>query len=216
MRAFDLFISSLTLAILSPLMLVVIIILRFTGEGYIFFLQKRIGKNGFEFNLIKFVTMLKDSPNIGSRTLTLYGDDRILRFGTFLRRTKLNELPQLLNVIKGDMSLIGPRPQTPECFSKFELESQEIIKTVKPGISGIGSLVFSNEEDVLKNHKNPELFFSEVLMPYKGRTEEWFVKNISLNLYFALLIKTIMVVLFNYKFIPWTKLHDFPKPNFKI
>ena len=96
--------------ILSPLLFPIIVILRFSGEGEIFFLQDRIGKSGKVFKLLKFATMLKDTPNIGSGTLTIKNDPRILPVGKLLRRTKINELPQIINVIKGDISIVGPRP----------------------------------------------------------------------------------------------------------
>ena len=107
--------------------------LKFTGEGEVFFYQKRVGLNFQTFYLIKFVTMLKNSPFIGSGTITLKDDPRILPFGRFLRKTKINELPQLINVLVGDMSVIGPRPQTDRCFQAFPYKYQKEITKVKPG-----------------------------------------------------------------------------------
>ena len=112
-RFFDILFSGIAILILSPLFIVVILILRFTGEGEIFFLQDRIGKGGNKFKLFKFVTMIKNSPDMGTGTITIKNDPRILPFGKFLRKTKINELPQLLNIFFGDMCIIGPRPLTP-------------------------------------------------------------------------------------------------------
>jgi len=118
-RFFDVLFSTLFLIMLIPLFIIVIPILKFTGEGEIFFLQDRIGKDGKKFKLIKFATMLKDSPNMPLGTLTIKNDPRILPFGGILRKTKVNELPQFINVLLGDMSIIGPRPQTEQCFLSF-------------------------------------------------------------------------------------------------
>ena len=108
-RFFDVFLSSIALIFLSPLLLPIIIILKLTGEGEVFFMQERIGRNGRLFKLIKFATMLKNSPNLGTGTVTMKHDPRILPVGKFLRKTKINELPQLLNILLGDMSVVGPR-----------------------------------------------------------------------------------------------------------
>jgi len=179
------------------------IILKFTGEGEIFYLQDRVGKNGKIFKLIKFATMLKDSPNMGTGTVTVKDDPRILPFGRFLRKTKINELPQLINILKGDMSVIGPRPQTPRCFAAFDKTSQEAIKKVQPGLSGIGSVVFRNEEEILDEATGDRLkYYDEVIAPYKGKLEEWFVEHRNLYTYFMLIFLTIWVVLF-----PQSRLH---------
>ena len=127
-RLLDIFFSSLAIFIFSPILICIVIILRFTGEGEVFFLQDRVGKDKKNFTLFKFATMLKDSENIGTGTITLHNDPRILPFGSFLRKTKLNELPQLFNILNGTMSVIGPRPQTKRCYEAFPLASIEQIK----------------------------------------------------------------------------------------
>ena len=116
-RFFDIFFSGLALLVLSPLFIILILILRFSGEGEIFFLQERIGKDNKPFMLFKFATMLKNSPHIGTGTITVKNDPRVLPIGKFLRKSKINELPQLINIFKGDMSSIGPRPLTLKAFS---------------------------------------------------------------------------------------------------
>ena len=115
-RLLDILLSGIALLVFSPLMIPISIILKLTGEGEIFFLQERIGKGGHKFKLIKFATMLKNSANIGTGTVTVKGDPRVLPVGKFLRKTKINELPQLLNILVGDMSVIGPRPLTSQTF----------------------------------------------------------------------------------------------------
>lgn len=171
-------------------------VLKVTGEREVFFTQKRVGQKGKCFKLYKFATMLKDSPNMGTGTLTVSNDPRILPVGRFLRKTKINELPQLINVLKGDMSLIGPRPQTKRSFAAFPLSSQKQILKVKPGLSGVGSIIFRNEEEMINSKDNQEKFYDEIIMPYKAKLEEWYVNNSSVSLYFKLILITIYVVLF--------------------
>jgi lipopolysaccharide/colanic/teichoic acid biosynthesis glycosyltransferase len=212
-RFFDIFFSSLALLVLSPLLIPIMIILKFTGEGEIFYLQERIGKDGKPFKLIKFATMLKDSPNIGTGTVTVKDDPRVLPFGKFLRKTKINELPQLINILKGDMSIIGPRPQTPRCFLAFPKKSQETIIKVKPGLSGIGSVVFRDEENILDNPNIDRLkFYDEIIAPYKGKLEEWYVKHRNLYTYFMLIFLTIWVVIFPQSRIYRKIFKDLPEP----
>ena len=145
-RFFDVLLSAIALFILLPLFLPITILLKSTGEGEVFFLQERIGKDGKKFMLFKFATMLKNSPNIGTATVTMKNDPRVLPVGRFLRKTKINELPQLLNIFFGDMSVIGPRPLTSEAFESYSDNTKYLIKKVRPGLSGIGSIVFRAEE----------------------------------------------------------------------
>jgi len=194
-RFFDIFLSGLALVILSPILVAVILVLRCTGEREVFFLQERVGRRGKIFKLYKFATMLKNSPNIGAGTVTLKNDPRVLPIGRFLRKTKINELPQLINVLIGNISLIGPRPQTQRCFDAFPLESQKVIVKVRPGLSGIGSIFFRNEEDMLYHSENAEDFYDNTIMPYKGKLEDWYVSNRSIKLYFALIIASVVVVI---------------------
>ena len=150
-RILDIFFSGLALLILSPLFLLTTIILKFSGEGEILFWQERVGKDGEIFKLLKFATMLKNSQNLGTGTITVKADTRVLPVGKFLRKTKINELPQILNILFGDMSVIGPRPLTIETFFYYPQQIQNIIKQVKPGLSGIGSIVFRGEENLMND-----------------------------------------------------------------
>ena len=197
-RFFDILFSGLALIVFSPFLIPIAIILKLTGEGEIFYVQQRVGKDGEMFGLLKFATMLKDSASIGTGTVTVKNDPRVLPIGKFLRKTKINELPQLLNIFLGDMSVIGPRPQTERCFLAFPKSSQDAIVQVKPGLSGIGSIVFRNEEDMLHDHEIDRLqFYDDVIAPYKGELEQWYVKHHNLYAYFMLIGLTVWVVLFS-------------------
>lgn len=202
-RLLDIVFSGLALLVLSPFLVPIAIVLRFTGEGEVLFIQQRVGRGGQPFGLYKFATMLKNSPNLGTGTVTVKNDPRVLPLGRFLRKTKLNELPQLLNIFIGDMSIIGPRPQTRRCFDAFPACSQQEIVKVRPGLSGIGSIVFRNEEELMHASAEPEKFYDEVIMPYKGKLEEWYVANQGLWTYFAAIFVTAWVVLFPESRLAW-------------
>ncbi|MBS0458739.1 MAG: sugar transferase [Proteobacteria bacterium] len=209
-RSLDILLSGLALLVLSPLLVPIAIALRLTGEGEVFFIQQRVGRGGRPFGLYKFATMLKDSPNIGTGTVTVKGDPRVLPLGRFLRKTKINELPQLLNIFKGDMSIIGPRPQTRRCFDAFPARSQAEIIKVRPGLSGIGSIVFRDEEELMHASKEPERFYDEVIMPYKGALEEWYVAHQGLWTYLAAIFVTAWVVLFPASRLAWRVFPQLP------
>ena len=212
MRVFDILFSSIAITVLLPLFIVVILILRFTGEGEVFFIQNRIGIDGKRFGLLKFVTMLKDSPNMGTGTVTVKGDPRVLPVGAILRKTKINELPQLLNILKADMSVIGPRPLTSDSFSAYPKSTQDIIKKVPPGLSGIGSIIFRHEEEILSGEKRGIDFYKNTLAPYKGKLEEWFVDHKSIKVYFLAILVTIWVVISPQSNVPWLIFKDLPEP----
>jgi lipopolysaccharide/colanic/teichoic acid biosynthesis glycosyltransferase len=211
-RLLDVVFSGAALLLLSPLLVPIAIILRFSGEGEVFFRQNRVGRGGGHFSLLKFATMLKNSPNMGTGTVTLKDDPRVLPVGKFLRKTKINELPQLLNILLGDMSVIGPRPQTQRCFDAFPDPSQQAIVTVRPGLSGIGSIVFRGEEDMMHAANDPDRFYDQVIMPYKGKLEEWYVRNQSVKTYLLLIALTVWVVLIPRSGIVWRIFPDLPRP----
>tara|TARA_B110000858_G_scaffold175705_1_gene209278 strand:+ start:36 stop:716 length:681 start_codon:yes stop_codon:yes gene_type:complete len=211
-RFFDVVLSGLALIVLSPLLIPIVLFLKFSGEGEIFFLQERVGKNREMFKLFKFATMLKDSPSMGTGTVTLKNDPRVLPAGKFLRKTKINELPQLLNVFIGHMSLVGPRPQTPRCFDVFPDKIKNIIVQVKPGLSGIGPIVFRGEEDILDGHSGTLEFYDNIIGPYKGEVEAWYVGKQSLLVYFSLILLTAWVVLFPKSDLVWRSFKDLPSP----
>ena len=195
-RLFDLVISGLSILVLIPLLLPIILLLRITGEGEVFFSQDRMGKGGSLFSLHKFATMLKDSPNIGSGTLTVQNDPRILPLGNFLRKTKINELPQLFNVFKGDMSIVGPRPQSSRNFSAFSEDVQKNIMLVSPGLTGLGSIFFSDEEAMLSSAVNHDEFYDSVIMPYKGQLETWYVNHATILIDLKIIYVTALKIIF--------------------
>lgn len=193
-RILDISLSLVGLLVLFPFMLPVVVILILTGEHYVFYLQPRVGRHGRKFNIIKFSTMLKDSPNIGTGDITVKNDPRIFPFGNFLRRTKINEIPQLINILFGDMSLIGPRPMTPKVFDFYSSKEQDIIKQLKPGLSGVGSIVFREESTIVENSPlGLEETFSELLSPHKAALEAWYLENQS----FRLDVKILFITLFS-------------------
>ena len=211
-RFFDIVFSALALLMLSFLLLPISLVLKFSGEGEIFFLQERIGRNGEIFKLFKFATMLKDSPNIGTGTLTINEDPRVLKVGKFLRKTKINELPQLLNIFFGDMSFVGPRPLTVQTFKFYSKRTQEIVKQVSPGLSGVGSIIFRSEEEIMQGAAASVNFYENVIAPYKGSLEEWFVLNRGLKIYFLSIFITIWTVIIPNAKVGWSIFKDLPEP----
>ena len=196
-RLFDLTIAVLSLLLLFAPMILVMIILKFTGEGEIFYLQKRLGYLNKEFKIIKFATMVKNSPNIGTGSLTLRGDPRVLPFGKFLRKSKINELPQIFNVIIGNMSIVGPRPQMKVDFDKFPPKKRNEIYKSKPGITGIGSIIFRDEEKWISNFSGDKHeFYKNKIAPYKTDVELWYYKNQSMFVDVKLVILTAWVIIF--------------------
>lgn len=195
-RVLDVVLSITALVALVPLLIPIILVLRLSGEGEIFYIQKRIGRGGSAFGLYKFATMLKDSPNIGSGEITLQKDPRVLPVGRFLRKTKLNELPQLWNIVIGDMSLVGPRPMVPNTYLHYTQDARRMLDTVRPGLTGIGSIVFRDEERFLVAQNDPLNFYRETIIPYKSDLECWFVENDSLGLYLKAVVVTAWVIIF--------------------
>lgn len=211
-RLIDIILSAIFISWVLPLWIIVIPILRFTGEGEVFYRQPRVGKNGKQFSLLKFATMLKNSPNLGTGELTVHNDPRVLPIGRFLRKSKINELPQLINVLLGDMSIVGPRPQTPRCFAAFPQEAQNRITQVRPGLSGIGSILFRGEERLLQHAANPETFYDQIIMPYKGEIEQWYIDRPTMKNYFLVIITTIWIILFPKSRIAWKLFKGLPAP----
>ncbi|MCF1752602.1 sugar transferase [Mariniradius sp. RY-2] len=183
--------------IISPIMIPLMTLLRLTGEGKVFYVQQRIGKGGQPFGLIKFATMLENSANLPGGDVTMGNDPRVLPVGRVLRKTKINELPQLINIFKGDISLVGPRPLTTKTFAFYPKEVQNQIKDLTPGLTGIGSIVFRDEEKILASSPKPHLqCYAEDIAPYKGKLEVWYKNNQSLGLDLKLIFVTAWVVLF--------------------
>ena len=197
-RLLDITVSLLTLIILTPVFIPIIIILSLTEEGEVFYFQERIGLNKSKFWIWKFATMLKDSMNLGTGSITLHNDFRVTTIGKFLRKTKINELPQIINILKGDISLVGPRPLVTKTFNAYSHYVQEKIYNVKPGLTGIGSIVFRDEEKIISDvtNEDPHVFYKRVIAPYKGELEMWYQSNRSFLLDLKLIFITAWVILF--------------------
>ena len=215
-RLLDILVSLIALTILLPLFIPIVILLRITAEGEVFYFQERIGLNNSRFQIWKFATMLKNSMNMGTGSITLQNDFRVTPIGKFLRKTKINELPQIINILKGDISLVGPRPLVTKTFSAYTEEIQSNIYKVKPGLTGIGSIVFRDEESLISAVKDedPHEFYKRVIAPYKGELEMWYQKNKSFILDLQLIFMTAWVILFpeSRLYEKWFK--DLPKRSF--
>jgi lipopolysaccharide/colanic/teichoic acid biosynthesis glycosyltransferase len=214
-RLLDLLIAGITFLIFLPLFIPVIIGLRLTGEGYVFYFQKRIGHNSKPFDIWKFVTMLKDSPNIGSGMITVRKDPRITPMGGFLRKTKINELPQIINVFKGNMSIVGPRPTVAKHYNAYPKEIGVEIYKSKPGITGIGSVIFRDEEELISNSRmEPFEYYENVIIPYKGALELWYKTKASILVDIGIIFLTAWVIIFPKSKLPYQMFEDLPKRPF--
>ena len=217
-RTFDVLSSGIAILILSPLLIPVIIGLKLTGECYIFYKQERVGYKNKLFLIWKFATMLKDSANMPGGIMTTKNDSRITPMGSFLRKSKINELPQLFNIFFGHMSIVGPRPVMKVSFESYPNEIQKVIYNVKPGLTGIGSIIFRDEEklitDVKSNGGDLWEFYKGEIYPLKGELEIWYQNHKSFILDIKLILITAWVI-----FVPTSKLYekwfnDLPKRSF--
>ncbi|MFO7891114.1 MAG: sugar transferase [bacterium] len=191
-RFFDLLISITGILIFSPVILIISLIIPVESKGGVFFTQPRVGKNGKIFTIYKFRTMVINYPK--KLLLTTDNDTRITRMGLFLRSKKLDELPQLFNVIKGEMSIVGPRPEVPEYVNYYSPEQKEILK-VKPGITDLASIEFSNESELLTELDNPEKYYIENIIPQKIDLNMEYIRNRSLKNYFRIIFQTLKTIL---------------------
>ena len=181
-RIFDITLSAGLMLVLLPLFLPLATLLRLTGEGKVFYRQRRIGAGQQPFEILKFATMLENSPNIGTGDITLRNDPRVLPLGRVLRKTKINELPQLWNVLVGDMSIVGPRPLTPNHFNHYNDADRKNIAVVTTGITGLSALVFRDEEKILSDRADPVAYYRDELVPIKASLETWYAKHASFRL----------------------------------
>jgi lipopolysaccharide/colanic/teichoic acid biosynthesis glycosyltransferase len=219
-RFFDIAVSLAVLLALSPVLLAVMLILKLTGEHEVFYLQDRVGHLGKIIKVTKFATMLKNAPNMGTGDVTAANDPRVLPVGRILRKTKLNEFPQFWDVLVGKLSLVGWRPLTPKGFASYPDDLKPEIVKVKPGITGIGSLVFRDEEEIIGKatslgHEVLDCYRNDIL-PFKGALEVWYVHNGNLWIDLKLLVCTAIAVLRP----GWTGyrswFHGLPEPTSKI
>jgi len=211
-RTTDIVVASIAILYLLPVFLIIILFLKITDEGKIFFFQQRVGFKNKHFALWKFRTMVSNSSSMGSGNLTVKNDPRITTMGRILRPNKLDELPQFINVLKGEISLVGPRPIPIANYEAYPEEIKRKIYDVKPGITGIGSLVFRNEEAILSaSGEDPNVFYKREVAPYKGALEIWYQKNASTLTDFKLLILTGWFIIFPDSKLLTTFFKDLPK-----
>lgn len=192
-RIFDLVFSLIGLLLLAPILLLIAVLIKLDSKGPVLFIQNRVGRNNIDFNIFKFRTMHIKSENKGLLTLG-NNDSRVTRIGYFLRRYKIDEFPQLINILKGDMSFVGPRPELRYYVNFYNDDDMQIFK-VRPGITGLASLKYRNEVELLKAAENPEEFFISTIIPDKLRFNKMYIKKrnffFDLKLIFLTIIKVI-------------------------
>lgn len=210
-RMMDLVIALLAFILLSWFLVPCMLILWCTGEHAVWYLSERVGKNCKPFKIIKFATMLRNAPNLGTGDITVRHDPRVLPFGRFLRKTKINELPQIFNVIIGNMSIVGPRPLVRKGFNHYASEDAQKIFVNTPGITGIGSIIFRDEEFYLSKTEDPKLFYHSKVMPYKASLELWYADHASLFTDFKLIFLTAWVIVFPTSDLPYKILKNVPE-----
>ena len=208
-RIIDLLLATAAILILSPLFSVVILILLLTGEHEIFYFQKRIGYKNKPFYIWKFATMLKNSSKMGTGEITVRNDPRVTPFGKFLRLSKINELPQLFNILQGDMSIVGPRPLMKVSFDLYSNDVQAKIYNTRPGITGIGSLVFREEEKLLSEAKDAREMYATIY-PYKAELECWYLDNASLLVDFKIILLTALSIVYPHNGLAHKYFKDLP------
>ncbi|HSJ67941.1 MAG TPA: sugar transferase [Anditalea sp.] len=217
-RISDIALALLGIIVFTPILVPVMIALKLTGEGHIFYLQERIGYKKKKFHIIKFATMLKNSPNMAGGIITSSGDPRFTPLGPFLRSSKINEIPQLFNILLGEMTLIGPRPVMEQSFEKYSPNIKEIIYNHVPGLTGIGSIIFSHEEELITKVKESGGdawdFYVNEIYPYKGELEQWYQRNISLGTDFKILLLTAYSVVSRDKRIVYKVFKTLPARKF--
>ncbi|CEK31569.1 sugar transferase [[Clostridium] sordellii] len=192
-RIFDIAVSSIGLIVLLPILIVIAILIKLDSKGPVFFKQKRVGKNKKIFEIYKFRTMVTDAEKLGKQ-ITVGEDNRITKVGRFIRKYKLDEFPQLINVLKGEMSLVGPRPEVPKYVELYDIYQEQIL-LVQPGITDYASIKFKNESELLGCSNNPEKSYVEDIMPQKINLNMKYIKNISLFEDIKLVLSTILEIL---------------------
>ena len=196
-RLFDLICAVVAIVVLLPFMIPIIIGLLLTGEHQVFYFQERIGYRNMPFNIWKFATMLKNSPNLPGGMHTTRKDPRLMPLGGFLRKTKINEIPQVVNILTGDMSIVGPRPLVEKVFNHYPAHVRAVINNVRPGLTGIGSIVFRDEEKLLSDTEmDKQEFYARFISPYKGELELWYQSHLSFRTDFMLIFLTAWVIFF--------------------
>lgn len=189
-RVFDILASGVGIIVLSPILIIISIAIKLDSQGEVLFKQKRVGKNEKTFNILKFRTMVTDAEKLGKQ-ITVGKDSRITKVGAFLRKYKLDELPQLFNVFFGDMSLVGPRPEVPRYVDLYTKEQRDVFK-VKPGITDLASIKYRDENDVLANVENPEDYYIKVIMQDKLKLNLEYINKSNLFFDIYVIFRTIL------------------------
>jgi lipopolysaccharide/colanic/teichoic acid biosynthesis glycosyltransferase len=212
-RIIDILLAFIALVVLSPILVICVILLLLTGEHKVFFFQERIGYKNRPFKIWKFATMLKNSPNMGTKEITLRNDPRVTRFGKFLRMTKINELPQVVNVLIGDMSIVGPRPLMAVSFRQYPEAVQQMIYDCRPGMTGIGSLIFRDEEKMISEAADAQQMYS-FIYGYKGILEQWYQAHASTGTDLKIIFLTAWSILFPKSQLTYRVFKDLPQRPF--
>jgi lipopolysaccharide/colanic/teichoic acid biosynthesis glycosyltransferase len=192
-RLVDAALSAIGLIAACPIMILIGIAVKVSSRGHIFYMQDRVGRNGKFFRIVKFRSMREGADRSGL-LLTASGDSRVTKIGAFLRRSKLDELPQLWNVLRGQMSLVGPRPETPGYVAAYNGEQRRVV-SVRPGITDYASLLYYNEEEILARYPAPEEYYRQVLLPHKLSLNLQYIDQMSFSYDFLLLLRTAKSVL---------------------
>jgi lipopolysaccharide/colanic/teichoic acid biosynthesis glycosyltransferase len=192
-RIFDIVVSFIGLLILLPIFLIIAIVIKLDSKGPVFFKQVRVGKSGKEFRIFKFRTMIVDAEKKGMQ-ITVDGDSRITKSGNFLRKSKMDELPQLINVLIGDMSFVGPRPEVPKYVAMYNGNQRSILK-IKPGITDLASIEYRDENSILAQSENSEKTYIDEIMPRKIELNFKYIENMSVIYDIRLIIETIFKVI---------------------
>lgn len=196
-RFFDIIFSLVAIIVLLPIFIPVIILLLLTGEHEVFYRQDRVGYHNSIFRIWKFATMLRNSPQMGHGDMTVRNDPRITAVGKFLRQSKFNELPQVFNILTGDMSFVGPRPLMKVGFDRYTDEMKAKVYNVRPGLTGIGSIVFRDEELIItQSSLPPQETYRTIILPYKGAVEMWYQQHQGFYTDIMIMFLTAWYVLF--------------------
>ena len=196
-RVLDVLGSTVGLLILSPFLLGIAVAIKLDSPGPTFFRQQRIGRGGRPFRIFKFRSMVADAPQLGT-ALTVRADNRITLVGALLRRTKLDELPQLINVLAGDMSLVGPRPEVPEFMNLYTPEQRAIIVSLRPGMTDYASILFRDESSLLDGQDDPVEIYQHEIMPIKFAYYERYSRDVGLLNDLRIIAATVSLLAFNH------------------
>jgi lipopolysaccharide/colanic/teichoic acid biosynthesis glycosyltransferase len=192
-RLMDILVSVVGLVLTSPFLLVAALLVKLTSEGPVLFKQERMGRDFRPFRILKFRTMVVNAPQLGGQITAGSRDPRITRVGAFLRKSKIDELPQFINVLRGDMSLVGPRPEVPRYVELFR-DDYRVLLSIRPGITDIASIKFRDEAAVLEASGDPEKYYAETLLPEKIQLGKQYIATSSLWQDFVIMLATVFKI----------------------